>query len=207
MDETSPLRALLRAALTDPSSRAYGYTIRIVVGLIFLSVLTIVVETVDTVYRPYETVIDGLEIVILAAFTAEFIANLYAAENRRKYLLSFWGIVDLLAILPGYLSLLHVVELKFVRTLRVLRVLRVLKLMKLAASRAQESSARAIERKNSFALDIQIYFIALFTVVVIASTLGYYAETDVPGTNFTSIPAAMWWAMVTITTTVKRAMK
>ncbi|MGI8424243.1 MAG: ion transporter [Chloroflexota bacterium] len=195
------LRARLREALLEPASPAYQATMRVIVALIILSVVTLVVESVGPLYGEYRVVIDSLETFIVAAFTAEFIANLYVAENKRRYLTSFWGVVDMLAIVPSYLSALHVIDVKAIRTLRVLRMLRVLKLMKLAAARAQESSVRAEMHRNTFGLDIQIYFIALFTAVTISSTLAYYAEHEVPETLFNSIPAAMWWAITTITTT------
>ncbi len=195
------LRARLQEALYDPASAAYRATMRVIVALIILSVATIVVESVAPIYEQYRLVVDGLETLIVAAFTAEFLANLYAAQDKRRYLTSVWGVIDLLAIVPSYLSALHLIELKAVRTLRVMRVLRVLKLMKVASTRASESAARTETRRHTFSLDIQIYFIALFTVVVISSTLAYYAEADVPGTLFESIPSAMWWAIVTITTT------
>ena len=195
------VRAWLQEALYEPASASYRVTMRVIVSLIILSVATIVIESVAPLYAQYRVVVDGLETLIVAAFTAEFLANLYAAEDKRRYLTSVWGVIDLLAILPSYLSALHLIEVKAVRTLRVVRVLRVLKLMKVASTRATESAVRTETRRHTFSLDIQIYFIALFTVVVISSTLAYYAETDVPGTLFNSIPSAMWWAIVTITST------
>ena len=131
-------------------------------------------------------------------------AYIYLAQRKREYVLSFWGLVDLVAIIPTYVALLafflpvNVTAIKVVRMMRVLRILRTLKLAKLAADRAQESMQR---RGSTFALDIQIYFIALFTAVVISSTVVYFMESDIPDTKFVDIPAAMWWSIVTITTT------
>lgn len=85
-----------------------------------------------------------------------------------------------------------------VRTLRILRILRILKLTKIAVKRAQDTSMR---REGTLWLDLQIYLITLLTAVVISSTLVYYAERDLAGTLYTDIPNAMWWAIVTITST------
>jgi voltage-gated potassium channel len=127
--------------------------------------------------------------------------HVWVAPERWKYIKSFWGIVDLLSILPALLAFLPNAGMRVVRTLRVLRVLRMSKLMKLASDQARLSAQRAAKQQSSFTSDITIYAMALATVLVISSTLAFYAEQEVEGTSFGSIPAAMWWAIVTITTT------
>ena len=82
----------------------------------------------------------------------------------------------------------------------MLRVLRVLKLIKLAfAQRAIKVAGEG--KSNTFAIDLQIYAIAVLCAITVSGTLGYYAEKDVDGSAFTSIPAGMWWGVVTLTTT------
>ncbi|NDE08479.1 MAG: ion transporter [Chloroflexi bacterium] len=80
----------------------------------------------------------AIDLSLLAIFTAEYFLNLWVAPDRRKYALSLWGIVDLLAILPAYIELTlgGVASLVFLRQLRILRVMRMLKLLKLAAEQA-----------------------------------------------------------------------
>jgi voltage-gated potassium channel len=98
------------------------------------------------------------------------------------------------------MALLDVTGLNALRALRVLRVLRVLKLIKIAfAHRARKVADQG--KANTFAIDLQIYAIAVLCAVTVSGTLGYYAEKDVDGSAFTSIPAAMWWGVVTLTTT------
>ena len=198
---TSPLKEWLVDAFHRPDTAAYRVTLRVTFFLILLSVLTVIVETAPAIYAPLAPVIDALELVILAAFTAEYVAHVYVAENRRKYILSWWGLVDLLAILPTFLGFFQIRGLTFLRELRVLRVLRMLKLMKVAMDRSHQASAQAAMRRSSLGLDLQIYAICFFTAVVISSTVVYFMESDIPDTKFVDISAAMWWSIVTITTT------
>jgi len=87
--------------------------------------------------------------------------------------------------------------LRIVRFLRTIRMMRVLKITKNTNDQYHESARKRI---HTLQLDLQIYLTALFTVIIICSTLIYYAERNTAGTAFTSIPAAMWWCVVTITT-------
>lgn len=127
---------------------------RVVIGLIFLSVGAIILETVHPLYEEWQPVFDVLEWVFFVGFGLEYVANIYVAEDRRAYLLSFWGVIDLLAVVPSIAGLVHITGLQELRTLRVLRVLRTLKLIKLAAVRARESSAESEQHHSTLWLDI-----------------------------------------------------
>jgi voltage-gated potassium channel len=194
------LRAQLHSAFGDPSSRSYQRVQQVVIGLIFLSVASIILETVHPFHEEWAGVFEVLEWVYLIAFGAEYIANIYVAQNKRAYILSFWGVVDLLAIIPSLAMLVQVSGLQELRVLRVLRVLRTLKLIKLATARAREAGKQARHHRSTLWLDLQIYLIALFTVMMIAATLVYHAEEAGEKTPFTNIPAALWWAMGTVST-------
>jgi voltage-gated potassium channel len=189
---------LLHAAFVDERTRLFKIVSTVVILLVISSVALVTLESVESIAARYGTTFRVAEYVVVGAFSVEYFANLFVAKRKREYVLSFWGLVDLLAILPSYLSLLNFTGVKIARTLRILRVLRILKLSKFAAQRGEETLQR---RDNTFWIDLQIYMITLLTAVVLSSTLVYYAERDVPGTAFVHIPIAMWWAMVTITTT------
>ena len=92
----------------------------------------------------------------------------------------------------------HGIAFKIIRILRVLRMLRILKLMKGAVASTQNTLTGA---KTTFWMDLEIYLIALLTVLTMSSTLAYTLEVDEPGTQFINVPVAMWWAIVTITST------
>ena len=165
-----------------------------------ISVIMLVLETVPGIYDSAPTFFSYGEIVFVAIFSIEYLYNITTAPSKRAYLLSFGGLVDLLSILPSYMGLIDVTGLKAFRALRVLRVLRVLKLIKIALAH-RASRVETGVKKNSFLVDLQIYAIAVTCAITISGTLGYYAEKDVPESAFTSIPAGMWWGVVTMTTT------
>jgi hypothetical protein len=165
-----------------------------------ISVVMLVIETVPEIYESAPSFFYYGEFVFVGIFTIEYLYNIATAPSKREYLLSFGGLVDLLSILPSYMGLIDVTGLKALRALRVLRVLRVLKLIKIALAH-RASRVETGVKKNSFVVDLQIYAIAVTCAVTISGTLGYYAEKDVAGSAFTSIPAGMWWGVVTMTTT------
>jgi voltage-gated potassium channel len=193
----SPLKRLVVAGLLNSSDRLFIYTQAFIALAIFVSVGAIVLESVDWVVALYGDALHALETIVVAVFTVEYVAQIYVAEDRRRYIFSFWGIVDLLSILPSIVGLFGVTGIKVIRTLRVLRVLRILKLSKLAALNAQRTVTK---QTSTFWLDLQIYLIALFTAMIMSATLVWFAEHDV-NPMFPNIPEGLWFAIVTLTTT------
>ena len=163
------LKEIATEAFHDPASNAYGTILKIVLFAILASIVLLALETVDPLKIDYPLVFSATDLILLGIFTAEYFLQLWVATDRRKYALSLWGIVDLLAILPAYIELTlgGVVNTDLLRQLRILRVMRMLKLLKLAAEQASLSAARATKKQNSFLMDIQIYGICLFTVMTI----------------------------------------
>lgn len=194
----NPVYAWLRMGLTQPDSRPYFYMTMIVLGLILLSILMIVLDSIASVRTQYGTILNALETVLLIGFTLEYILNVMFTVPRRKYVLSFWGIADFLSIVPGFLSGLSVnlTEFRIVRLLRVLRVLRVLKLAKLAR-RKPDADGRPLPR--TMQEDWQLYAVTAICVVIISATMLYYAEGETNPQAFPDIPSTMWWAWLIIT--------
>ncbi|MFH1012547.1 MAG: ion transporter [Candidatus Peregrinibacteria bacterium] len=195
---------LLREGFSNERSKAYRIINDIIVLLIFFSIGSIVLASIEEFYLKYQTFFDTSEMIVVGIFTFEYIANIYVAKDKTKYIFGPWGIIDFLAIAPSYLNIIDLRAIKVFRVLRVLRFLRLmrmLRLLKLAKHVAKGAEGKAQASKfDTLKMDLQIYFIALFSVVVIFSTLMYYAERGVQNTLFTSIPKAMWWCIVTITT-------
>ena len=163
--------------------------------LILASVLAVVLESVAPIRQQYGAVLRAFEWIVTILFTLEYLLRLYSVERPLSYARSFFGVVDLLAILPSYLSLViaGAQSLLVIRALRLLRIFRVLKLVQFVGEARQLRVAlRASARK------IIVFLGVVMTVVLIVGAIIYLIEGEESG--FTSIPQAMYWAIVTMTT-------
>ena len=167
----------------------------VLLTLILLSVLSVILESVPSIRGSYGPYFRTVEWIFTGLFTIEYVARLATARDPRRYSLSFFGIVDLLAIAPIYLSVLFAVEHSFtvVRSLRLLRVFRILKLTEYVG----EAAALRIALQASLR-KITVFLLAVLMIVIIVGALMYQIEGEANG--FTSIPTAMYWAIVTVTT-------
>jgi voltage-gated potassium channel len=175
-----------------PEGRAFD------VALIVLITLSVVIVSLETMRGLSASTREWLRVVewaFTAVFTVEYVLRLTAVRYPAAYAASFFGVVDLLAILPTYLSLFvpGAQALLVVRVLRLLRVFRVLKLAHfLTEARVLGRAMRASRRK------ITVFLLAVSTIVVVVGSVMYVIEG--PRNGFTSIPASMYWAVVTLTT-------
>ncbi len=171
--------------------------------LISLNILSVILETVETLYNDYKLIFQYFEFFSVTIFTFEYIARLWSCvdENNLKetnlkkrisYVLSFSAIVDLLAILPSLIALIYpTIDLRFIRALRVIRLLKFSRY-----SNSINSLLSVIwNQRRSFGAAYFILFIAL----IISSSGMYLVEKNVQPEKFGSIPQAMWWAIVTLT--------
>jgi len=162
-------------------------------GLILVSALAIAVETVPDLPPGLRPWLDMLEIAILVAFAIEYAARVFCAERRLRYMFSFWGIVDLLAILPLLAAINP--EWMAVRVFRLLRLIRLLKLFR--TSRALDRLSRAFVS----VWDELIVFGVLAGLVLYVAAVGIYVfEHPAQPEAFTSIPMSLWWAVASLTT-------
>ena len=196
-------RQLLQPAkFGDSKSRSFDNLLH---GLIFLNLIAVTLDSVPSLRAGYSVYFDYFEIFSVVVFSADFLARLWTAPleytkkqkssfmARLKYILSFGGIIDLLSILPFYLQALFPGA-----DLRVLRALRLLRVLKLSSynSALNDLSQAILEERKSFYAALYIFLV----VFVVASSLIYYAEHQVHPTAFSSIPDAMYWALITLTT-------
>lgn len=164
---------------------------------IVLSILIVMAESINgwaNVVGPYLRV---AEYIFTFFFTAEYVLRLYCAPQPRRYALSFFGIVDLLATLPLYLTWIVGPSryLLIVRTFRLIRVFRVFKLFNfLDEGRLLLYSLYVSSRK------IAVFFLFVLLLVISVGTLMYMIEGQLPGTSFSNIPNSIYWAVVTLTT-------
>ncbi|MFC1849364.1 ion transporter [candidate division CSSED10-310 bacterium] len=162
---------------------------------IVLSVLAVMLDSVSSIHAKYSSFLYAVEWFFTILFTIEYIFRLLSVGRPLLYAVSFFGIVDLLAILPTYLSLLIPGSryLIVIRVLRVLRIFRVLKLVKYVhEAKYIKQALQASLRK------ITVFLFAVMTLVIIMGSLMYLIEGEVNG--FTSIPKSIYWAIVTLTT-------
>ncbi len=162
---------------------------------ILLSITAVALESIATLQVKYGFWFDAAEWVFTGLFTIEYLLRLATVGRPLKYATSFFGVVDLLAILPTYLSLLFpgTEALLVIRALRLLRVFRIFKL----ARYVHQASMLRQALQASFT-KISIFLYTVFTLVIVIGTLMYLIEGVEAG--FTSIPRSIYWAIVTITT-------
>lgn len=163
--------------------------------LILASVAVVMLDSLPGQSAQLQAVFDALEWVFTALFTLEYLARLVAVRHPWRYAFSFYGIIDLLAVLPTYLALLvpGVHALIDVRVLRLLRVFRIFKLTAyMAEYQALGLALRASRRK------ILVFITAVLMIVLVMGTVMYVVEG--PANGFTSIPTSVYWAITTMTT-------
>lgn len=162
---------------------------------IAISVLAVLLESVAAIAASYGSVLRVVEWVMTVIFSFEYLLRILSVRRATKYVFSFFGIIDLLAILPTYLSLLvaQTHYLAVIRAVRLLRVFRVLKLVRFLGE-ANELKAALIASRHK----ITVFLGAVFSLVLIIGSLMYVIEG--PESGFTSIPKAVYWAIVTLTT-------
>jgi voltage-gated potassium channel len=167
----------------------------LLIVLILASVVMVMLDSVSSIRQAYGRVLYLSEWVFTLLFTIEYILRLYCVGRPLAYAGSFFGVVDLMAVLPTYLSIFFPGTQYFlvIRVLRVLRIFRVLKLVKyVGETRVLMQALRASRRK------ITVFLIAVLTLVIIFGSLIYLVEDRDSG--FTSIPRSIYWAIVTLTT-------
>ena len=162
---------------------------------ILASVAVVLLESVASVRARVGPTLRALEWGFTILFTIEYVLRLASVERPLRYARSAYGVIDLVAILPTYLSAIFpgAQSLLVIRLLRLLRVFRVLKLAEyLRESRTLAQAMRASMRK------IAVFLLVVVTIVVVVGTLMYVIEGERHG--FTSIPISIYWAVVTLTT-------
>lgn len=191
----APWRLALNDIIFGAESKAGKLFDVVLILAILLSVVAVMLESVGSVVANYRPQLIGIEWFFTLLFTLEYGLRLVSVRHPMKYATSFYGIVDLLSIIPTYLSLLipGINSLLVIRILRILRVFRVLKLIRYVSEAEMLMQAlRAGKRK------ILVFLYSVVTMVVVFGAFMYLIEG--PEAGFTSIPKSVYWAIVTLTT-------
>lgn len=174
-----------------------------IMALVLGNVVAVILESVPSIGRTYLDLFIAFEKVSVAAFSAEFLLRIWSVADdashgdhalgrRLRYLRSPMAIVDVLAIAPFYLSTFFALDLRF---LRVLRLLRIVKLTRYSAALARLSDVYRLQRSA-----LAASFFVMSIAIVLSASLVYVVEHQAQPDAFGSIPAAMWWAVCTLTT-------
>ncbi|MBK7289666.1 MAG: ion transporter [Chitinophagaceae bacterium] len=181
-----------------------------IIVLIILNVLAVMLETVPSMHDEYheQQFFHYFDLISVIIFTVEYVLRVWSSNHEEKYKHSVWGrlkymvspaaLIDLLAILPFYLHAIIGFDL---RVLRILRLMRFFRLFRLTAYMKSVHMITNVFKKR--ANELVLSFILVVFLIIIASCAMYFAEHEPPGNSeaFTSIPATIWWAVVTLTTT------
>jgi len=177
-----------------PAGKAFDVVLLV---SIIASIVAVLLESVESIEARYGGALATAEWFFTILFTIEYVLRLMTVRYPMRYAWSFFGIVDLLSILPTYLALLvpGSQALLVIRGLRLLRVFRVLKMARYVG----ESHVLFIALKQSRP-KITVFLVGVLSIVVIVGAVMYLVEGTEPETGFTSIPQSIYWAIVTMTT-------
>ncbi len=194
---SNPLKERLHEIIFEADTKAGKLFDATLLVLILLSVIIVMLESVPSYGDKYHTFFLIVEWFFTIIFTIEYALRIYVTVKPLKYITSFYGIVDLLSIVPTYLSI-FVSGSQYFMIIRALRLLRVFRIFKLGNHLDQGSliveSLIASRRK----LTVFVFFVML--VVTLFGSIMYLIEGAIPGTKFDSIPRSIYWAIVTLTT-------
>lgn len=188
-------RLRLYTIIFEADTRAGRLFDQSLIGVILASVAVVVIDSMQNVGQAPRSVFLWLEWLFTLAFTAEYVARLVCVRHPWRYVFSFYGVIDLLALLPTYIALL-VPEVHALIDVRVLRLLRVFRIFKLTAYVSEyQSLGRALAASRR---KILVFLTAVLMIVLVMGTLMYVVEG--PGNGYTSIPTSVYWAITTMTT-------
>lgn len=164
--------------------------------LITFSIIIFAIETLPDLTAKTLEILRFVEVVIVSIFTIEYLLRLTVSQNKLSFIFSFWGIIDLLAIVPFYLIAFGFdLDLVFLRTLRLFRLVRIIKLARYSKSITRIMLAFKIAKE-----DLMLAFGATSIMLVVASFGIYIFENPVQPDKFSSVFHSLWWALATLTT-------
>ncbi|MBC3362498.1 ion transporter [Pseudomonas sp. SWRI154] len=163
--------------------------------IILASLVIVMLDSIDSVHKNYATLLAAIEWGFTFIFIVEYGLRLYCSPKPLRYAFSFYGLVDLLAIVPGILALYYS-DAQYLLIVRIIRMLRIFRVLKLSPYLKQANYLLAALRGSK--QKIIVFLVSVSTLVTVFGTLMYVIEG--PEHGFTSIPKGIYWAIVTLTT-------
>jgi len=190
------------ASPSDKSSRIFDIFI---ITLIFLNVVAVVLETVQSLSVLHRDFFRSFEIFSVIIFTVEYILRLWSCSinpkyrnpilGRLRFILTPLALIDLFAVLPFYIPMVIKLDLRFLRAVRLIRIFRLFKIGRYSES--MKLFGRVLKAKKE---QLLVTLFAVFILLTIASSLLYYVENEAQPESFSSIPSTMWWGVSALTT-------
>ena len=190
-----PWRARLHEIIFESDTTAGSAFDFVLLGCILLSILAVMLESMASVRATYLPQLIVAEWAFTILFTIEYILRILSVRRPLHYMRSFFGVVDLIAIVPTYLSL-FIPGTQFLLVVRILRLLRVFRILKLGEYLIQAEVLMRALRASRY--KISVFLLTVITLVIIVGSIMYVVEGEANG--FTDIPTSIYWAVVTLTT-------
>lgn len=172
------------------SGRLFDLTIQV---LIVLSLITFSVETLPNLSEETRRILTAIEVFTVGVFTVEYLLRIFVADRKLGFIFSGWGIVDLLAILPFYLT--TGLDFRSIRALRLMRLFRIVKLARYSSAVQRYHIAFKLAKEEI------VLFISMAAILLFLSGVGiYYFENPAQPELFASVFHSLWWAVATLTT-------
>ncbi|QDU90711.1 Cyclic nucleotide-gated potassium channel [Pirellulimonas nuda] len=187
------IRARIAAVVDDPTTRigfAFAITIQL---LIIASLVTFAVDTLPDLPPRTRDYLELFEVVTVGVFSLEYLLRIFASPGPIRFICSFFGLMDLLAILPFYLT--ASLDLRAARSFRLLRLFRIFKLARYSAA------VRRFHRAFLIAKEELVLFLMVALILLYLSAVGiYYCENEAQPEKFCSVFHSLWWSVATLTT-------
>ncbi|UZJ62124.1 ion transporter [Pseudomonas sp. KU26590] len=195
MDTNISWREQLRIIVFQSDTKPGRRFDKILLVLILFSLLVAIIDSIEAVHRNYAAPLAWIEWALTFIFAVEYLVRLYCSPKPLRYAFSFYGLIDLLAIVPGILAIYYS-DAQYLLIVRVVRMLRIFRVLKLSPYLKQANYLLAALRGSK--QKIIVFLATVSTLVTVFGTLMYVVEG--PEHGFTSIPKGIYWAIVTLTT-------
>lgn len=192
-----PRRELIHEIIFEADTPAGRFFDIVLLVLIVLSIITVMLESSERWASQYGEIFTYLEWSFTIVFTIEYLLRIYCVYRPRQYMTSFFGIIDLLAILPTYISYFFA-GTQYLLVVRGLRLLRVFRIFKLGHFLKEGQIIVDALRASQAKIIVFLFFVSV--LVIIIGSIMYLVEGTVNNPGFSSIPRAIYWAIVTLTT-------
>lgn len=187
------IRKKLKKIIEDSDTRAgriFDISIQI---LIIISLVSLAFESLPNTFTLLKDYLYLTEIIIIILFTIEYVLRIFVSDKKISFIFSYYGIIDLIAIIPFYLSL--GIDLRSIRIVRFIQIFRVLKLARYRKAIERFHQAFIIVRE-----ELILFTISAFILIYISSVGIYYFESEIQPDHFSSIFHSLWWSVITLTT-------